>query len=87
MIWSLTKILAFFAIVCALPIGSIQLIGLAGGLQITVAGVEYTLTAFQSVIALGLLMGFSWVFFKLIGCLGGFLLVIGFWGGFLMLIG
>ena len=69
MLWSLTKILAFFAIVGALTIGSIELIGLAGGLQITVAGVEYTLTAFQSVIALGLLMGFSWVFFKLIGFL------------------
>ncbi len=66
MLWSLFKILAFFAIIGLMTIGSVMLLDMAGGVQITVAGTEYTLGAFQSVIALLVLMALSWVFFKLV---------------------
>lgn len=66
MLWSLFKILAFFAIIGLMTIGSVMLLDMAGGVQITVAGTEYTLGAFQSVIALLVLMALSWMFFKLV---------------------
>jgi len=65
MLWSLLKIVLFVAIVGGLALGGQELLGMQGGIQITVAGTEYTLTAFQSVIALGVLMVLVWVALKL----------------------
>ncbi|MEP2717497.1 heme biosynthesis HemY N-terminal domain-containing protein [Pseudophaeobacter sp.] len=66
MLWSLFKILVFVALVALLAFGAGILMETAGGVQITVAGVEYTLGALQSVMALGLLVVAVWVFLKLL---------------------
>lgn len=66
MLWSLLKILVFVAIVALLATGAIILMETAGGVQITVAGTEYTLGALQSVMALGVLVVAVWIFFKVL---------------------
>lgn len=45
MLWSLLKILVFVAIVALMAFGAGVLMETAGGVQITVAGIEYTLGA------------------------------------------
>ncbi|MFW8593781.1 heme biosynthesis protein HemY [Cribrihabitans neustonicus] len=69
MLWSLLKILVFVAIVAVLAFGASLLMETAGGVQITVAGTEYTLSALQSVIALAVLVLLVWLFFKLLSLL------------------
>lgn len=69
MLWSLLKILVFVAIVALLAFGAGLLMETAGGVQITVAGTEYTLSALQSVIALGVLVVAVWLFLKLLSLL------------------
>ena len=69
MLWSLLKILVFVAIIGLLAIGAGYLMETSGGVQITVAGTEYTLGLLQSVIALGVLMFAVWLFFKLLALL------------------
>lgn len=69
MLWSLLKILVFVAIVAVLAFGARLLMETAGGVQITVAGTEYTLSALQSVIALGVLVLGVWLMFKLLALL------------------
>jgi HemY protein len=66
MLWSLLKILVFVALVALLAFGAGILMETAGGVQITVAGVEYTLGALQSVMALGVLFVGVWLFLKLL---------------------
>ena len=69
MLWSLLKILVFVAIIGLLAVGAGFLMESSGGVQITVAGTEYTLGPLQSVIALGLLVLAVWVLFKLLSLL------------------
>lgn len=69
MLWSLLKILVFVAIVAVLAFGARLLMETAGGVQITVAGTEYTLSALQSVLALGVLVLGVWLFLKLLSLL------------------
>ena len=69
MLWSLLKVLVFLAIIALLTFGGYLLRDMSGGMQITVAGTEYTLTALQSVIALGVLVVAVWLFFKLLSLL------------------
>ncbi|MEP1329304.1 heme biosynthesis HemY N-terminal domain-containing protein [Pseudophaeobacter sp.] len=69
MLWSLLKILVFVAIIAVLAFGAGILMETAGGVQITVAGTEYTLGALQSVLALGVLVLVVWLFFKLLALL------------------
>ncbi|MDE4175748.1 heme biosynthesis HemY N-terminal domain-containing protein [Phaeobacter sp. PT47_59] len=69
MLWSLLKILVFVAIVALLALGAGILMETAGGVQITVAGTEYTLGALQSVMALVVLVLLVWLFFKLLSLL------------------
>ncbi len=69
MLWSLLKILVFVAAVAVLAFGANILLETAGGVQITVAGTEYTLGALQSVIALLVLMLLTWLFLKLVSLL------------------
>ena len=66
MLWSLLKILVFVALVALIAFGAGILMETAGGVQITVAGTEYTLGALQSVLALGLLVLSVWIFLKLL---------------------
>jgi HemY protein len=69
MLWSLLKILVFVAIVAVLAFGASLLTETAGGVQITVAGTEYTLSALQSVIALAVLVFAVWLGFKVLSLL------------------
>ena len=69
MLWSLLKILVFVAIIGFLAIGAGYLMETSGGVQITVAGTEYTLGLLKSVIALGVLVFAAWLFFNLLALL------------------
>ncbi len=69
MLWSLFKILVFVAAVALVAFGAGLLLETSGGVQITVAGTEYTLGALQSVIALTVLLVALWVFLKLLSLL------------------
>ncbi len=66
MLWSLLKILVFVAIIALLALGAGFLMETTGGVQITVAGTEYTLGPLQSVIGFTVLVGAVWLFFKLL---------------------
>jgi HemY protein len=69
MLWSLIKIVLFVAIVAALTLGAGYLMESQGGVQLTVAGTEYTLGPLQSVIG-GLIVVFVvWLLLKLFGLL------------------
>lgn len=69
MLWSLLKILVFVAIIALLAFGAGLLMEMSGGVQITVAGTEYTLGPLQSVIALVALVALVWLFLKLLSLL------------------
>ena len=69
MLWSLIKILLFVAIIAGLTLGAGYLLESQGGVQITVAGTEFTLGPLQSVIAAVTLVVAVWVFLKLLSFL------------------
>ncbi|MCF6232433.1 MAG: heme biosynthesis protein HemY [Rhodobacteraceae bacterium] len=69
MLWSLIKILAFVALIAVLAEGAGHLMESSGGIQITVAGTEYTLAPLQSVIAGLALLVVVWVILKLLSLL------------------
>lgn len=69
MLWSLIKILVFVAVIAALSLGAGYLMETGGGVQITVAGTEFTLGPLQSVLAALVLVGLVWVFLKLLSLL------------------
>ena len=69
MLWSLIKILVFVAAIAALSLGAGYLMETGGGVQITVAGTEFTLGPLQSVIAALALIVLVWVFLKLLSLL------------------
>jgi HemY protein len=65
MLWSLIKIVFFVAIVAALTLGASYLMEAEGGVRVTVAGMEFTFGALQSVIAAVLLFIAVWVVLKI----------------------
>lgn len=65
MLWSLTKIVIFVAAIAGLALGAGYLMESDGGIMVTVAGVEYTLTPLMSAISLVLLVVVLWVLLKL----------------------
>ncbi|MBV1896045.1 MAG: heme biosynthesis protein HemY [Rhodobacteraceae bacterium] len=69
MLWSLIKILVFVAIIALLTVAGGMLLETQGGIQITVAGTEYTLGPLQSVIAGLALIVTLWMFLKLLSLL------------------
>ncbi|NUH66976.1 tetratricopeptide repeat protein [Sulfitobacter sp. S0837] len=69
MLWSLIKIVLFVVLVAALAWGAGFLLESEGGIQLTVAGTEYTLGPLQSVIAVALLMLAVWVLLKIVALL------------------
>lgn len=69
MLWSLVKILVFIALVAALAVGAGYLLESDGGVQVTVAGTEYTLGPLQSVIAALVLVLALWLGLKLLSLL------------------
>ncbi|MFA3920116.1 heme biosynthesis protein HemY [Ruegeria hyattellae] len=69
MLWSLLKILVLVAIIALLALGAGYLMDTQGGVQVTIAGTEYTLGPLQSVLALIVLVCLVWLAFKLLGLL------------------
>lgn len=69
MLWSLIKILLFVVLVGALTFGAEYLLESEGGVQLTVAGTEYTLGALQSVIAAIVLVIAVWLLLKVLSLL------------------
>ncbi|WP_323767921.1 heme biosynthesis protein HemY [Antarctobacter sp.] len=67
MLWSIIKIVVFVALVAALTLGAGYLLESQGGIQITVAGMEFTLGPLQSVMAAVVVVFGVWLFFKLFG--------------------
>lgn len=70
MIWSLLKITLFIAAIAGFALGAGALIETAGGLRIAVAGWEFTLGPFQTVVAAILLLIVVWVSLKVLTFLG-----------------
>ena len=69
LLWSLIKILLFVVLVGALTLGAEYLMEADGGVQLTVAGTEYTLGPLQSVIAALVLIVAVWLLLKLLSLL------------------
>ncbi|TNF60608.1 MAG: heme biosynthesis protein HemY [Rhodobacteraceae bacterium] len=69
MLWSLVKILLFVVLVGAMTLGAEYLMTAEGGIQLTVAGTEYTLGPLQSVIAAVVLVVAVWILLKLLSLL------------------
>ena len=69
MLWSLIKILIFVALVGVLAFGAGQLLEMEGGIQIRAMGMEITLGALQSVIAIVILVFLVWALLRLAGFL------------------
>ncbi len=69
LLWSLVKILLFVVLVGALTLGAEYLMESEGGVQLTVAGTEYTLGPLQSVIAALVLVVAVWLMLKLLSLL------------------
>ncbi len=66
MLWSLIKILLFVGIIAALTLGAGYLLESEGGVQVVVAGREYTFGPLESVIAAVVLFVLTWVVLKLL---------------------
>ncbi|MEO3417136.1 heme biosynthesis HemY N-terminal domain-containing protein [Roseovarius sp. CAU 1744] len=65
MLWSITKIVVFIALVAVAAIGAGYLLELDGGVRIVMAGQELNLTPMMAVVALLVLVVGIWVFLKL----------------------
>ncbi|WP_120500505.1 heme biosynthesis protein HemY [Roseovarius sp. EL26] len=69
MLWSITKIVVFIALIAAAAYGAIVLLSLEGGVRIEMAGQEYNLTLLTAVIALILLVVAVWLALKVVAFL------------------
>ncbi len=69
MIWSLVKILLFILAVTGLTYGAGELMNVSGGAVITVAGIEFTLTALELALGFIVIVGLVWLGLRLIGLL------------------
>ncbi len=69
MLWSLFKIILFVVAIAGLTLGAGALLELEGGIQITVAGTERTLSPLMAVIAFGLLIVVVWLTVVALGLL------------------
>jgi HemY protein len=67
MIWSLLKVLIFLAIVAVVTLVASYLLETGGGIQVAVAGYEFTLGPLQAVIVAGVLLGLIWLVMKAVG--------------------
>ena len=65
MLWSITKIVVFIALVAIAATGAGYLLELDGGVRIVMAGLELNLTPIMAVVALLVLVVAIWVFLKL----------------------
>jgi HemY protein len=67
MIWSLLKVLIFLTIVAVVTLVASYLLETGGGIQVAVAGYEFTLGPLQAVIVAGVLLGLIWLVMKAVG--------------------
>ncbi|MDR0808530.1 MAG: tetratricopeptide repeat protein [Gemmobacter sp.] len=67
MLWTLIKVLLFFALVAGLTWGAVWLLDVSGGMRIDAAGYEFTLGPLQVVIGLVALLFGLWLLLRLIG--------------------
>ncbi len=67
MIWSLLKILIFFGLVALITLVASALVETGGGMQVAVAGYEFTLGPLQAVIVAAVLLGLLWLLAKAVG--------------------
>lgn len=73
MIWSLTKVVAFLALIAALAFGGGMLSDTGGTVQISMAGMEFTLGPAQAVILVLMLLVLFWLLLKVIGLISAVL--------------
>ncbi|TQS70478.1 heme biosynthesis protein HemY [Rhodobacteraceae bacterium] len=73
MIWSFIKVAVFLLLVAAIAYGAVYLANAADGVQIVLAGVEYTLGPVQTIIAVLILIVGVWLAIRVIGALVAFL--------------
>ncbi|MBM2574911.1 heme biosynthesis protein HemY [Jannaschia sp. Os4] len=66
MLWTLFKILAFFALVAVLALGARWLLAASGSVVVTLAGTEYVLSPLIALLALVALMVGAWIALKLL---------------------
>ncbi len=69
MLWSITKIVGFIALVAAATFGAAHLIEMEGGVRIVLGGQEFNLTPIKAVIALVFLVVAIWLALKLVSLL------------------
>jgi HemY protein len=69
MLWSLTKVLVFIAIVAGLTLGAGTLVDTGGGIRIALGGWEFTLGPLQAVLAALVLVGAIWLLMMIVGLL------------------
>ncbi len=73
MLWSLLKVVIFFALVGALALGAGQLLNADGSIQVAFANTEFSLGPLQAAIAAVLLIVLVWLVLKALGLLWAFL--------------
>lgn len=69
MLWSLTKILLFFAVVAGLTYGAVELMALPGSAEINAFGVSIELSLLEILVGLLVFLVLAWLFFRLLGLL------------------
>lgn len=70
MLWSLTKVVLFVALIAVLALGVGLLSETGGAMLVTVAGWEFTIGPVQAVVLAGLLLIAVWLALKLLGLIG-----------------
>ncbi|MEP3347155.1 MAG: heme biosynthesis HemY N-terminal domain-containing protein [Litoreibacter sp.] len=69
MLWSLVKILVFVAVIVAITLGLGMLLETSGGVRVSVANTEFTLTPLMTIIGLVVMLAAFWVLLKVVGLL------------------
>lgn len=73
MLWSLLKVVIFFALIGVLALGARQLLNADGSIQVALANTEFTLGPLQAAIAAILLIVLVWLLLKFLGLVWAFL--------------
>ncbi len=76
MIWSLIKVVLFITVIAALTFTAGFLLDSEGGMQVVVAGYEFTLGPLQAVVAILLMLLAGWIVLYVVGLLVAFFRVL-----------
>ncbi|TDT73801.1 HemY protein [Litoreibacter halocynthiae] len=69
MLWSLVKILVFVGVIVAITLGLGMLLETSGGVRVSVANTEFTLSPLMAILGLVALLAGFWVLLKVLGLL------------------